>query len=67
MMAGIEQVSIISTWSITHFIMIFLWIYFFLPGGNMLVPVATVEKGFIPSSAWPGENSNVSVIRNEAQ
>jgi hypothetical protein len=59
-MAGTEQV-------ITHFSMPFLWMYFFLTGGNALVPVATVEKGFVPSSAWPGESFNVSAVHKEAQ
>jgi hypothetical protein len=66
-MAAIEQVRVISAWSIKHLIVTFLWMYFFLPGGNTHVPVATVEKGFVPSSAWPGESFNVSVVQKETQ
>jgi hypothetical protein len=50
-----------------HIIIFFLWTYSFLPGGNTLAPVTTIEKGFIPSSAWPGETSNVSLVQKEIQ
>jgi hypothetical protein len=66
-MAGIIQVSVISTWNITDIIIFFLWIFSFLPGGNTLVPIAKIEKGFVPSSAWLGETSNVSLVQKETQ
>jgi hypothetical protein len=66
-MAGIIHVSVISAWSSTCIIIFFLWMNSFLPGGNTLVPVATIEKGFVPSSAWLGETSNVSLLKKETQ
>jgi hypothetical protein len=39
----------------------------FLPGGNALVPVATVEKGFVPSMAWFEGTPNMTVVQEEAQ
>jgi hypothetical protein len=62
-MEGIEEVSITSRWSHMHLIVFLL----LMCGGNAHVPVATIEKGFIPSLAWLEGNPNMTVVQKEAQ
>lgn len=60
------EVSVITKWSITYLIVSYMCAYAFLPCGNALVPVGTMEKGFHPSLAWP-ESSNASKVKEEAE
>lgn len=57
------EVSVITKWSITYLIMSYMCMYAFLPCGNALVPVGTMEKGFHPSLAWPESSSNASNVK----
>jgi hypothetical protein len=61
------EVSVISKWSITYLIMSYMCMYAFLPCGNTLVQVGTMEKGFLPSLAWPEGTSNASKVKEETQ
>jgi hypothetical protein len=60
-------VSVITKWSITYLIMSYMCMYAFLPCGNALVPLGTMEKGFLPSLAWPENSSNASKVKEETE
>jgi hypothetical protein len=66
-MTGTVEVSVITKWSITYLIMCYVCMYAFLPCGNALVPVGTMEKGFHPSSAWPESTYNASKVKEDTQ
>jgi hypothetical protein len=61
------EVSVITKWSITYLIMSYVCTYAFLPCGNALVKIGTMEKGFHPSLAWPESTSNASKVKEETQ
>jgi len=61
------EVRVIKKLSITHLIMSYMCTYAFLPCGNALVPVGTMEKGFHPSLAWPESSSNASKVKEEIE
>lgn len=66
-MASMVQVSVTSRWSFTHLFMFFLWMCAFLHGGNALVPVATAQKGFVPSFAWFDGTPNTTAVQEKPQ
>jgi hypothetical protein len=66
-MTGTVEVSDTAKWSITRLVMSYLCLYAFLPCGNALVPVGTMEKGFQPSLAWPENTSNASKVQKQTQ
>lgn len=57
------EVSVITKWSITYLIMSYMCTYAFLPCGNALGSLGTMETGFHPSLAWPESSSNASNIK----